>query len=327
MTRTSFFVLLCAALLTSPASAWRLEITHAPGKVSEIETIDNEVRVATDHGWFRAFVAGNGVTFEPAPPPRHPPIPKGALPDGRIVGGKNDIARAWLASPTRRYDHGVLGDAVEAGALVIESRDERTHTVMLGEDAVFEDLRPRIADLGDGRDSVIVVKSYLKYGSTLAVIGKRDGRYAILAETPVISTRHRWLNPAGIADFDGDGAVDIALVKMPHAVGRLELWSWRAGRLQQTAKVGNTSNHSIGSRALNKSAVADFDGDGKPDLAIPSFDERSVRLIAFAPHVRDIARLALPARPSTDFGLLRDAGGRPVVLVGLDDGRLVAVRQ
>jgi hypothetical protein len=173
---------------------------------------------------------------------------------------------------------------------------------------------------------VVVVKSYLAKGAALAVIGTSAGSTGIVAETPPIGAPNRWLNPAGIADFDGDGSVDIAAVMMPHAVGRLDLWSWKAGRLFNPVSVGNTSNHAIGSRALDMSAVADFDGDGVADLAVPSFDRRRLRLIRLKPKVRDIASVPLPARPKTNIGLA-GSHGTFVLLIGLEDGRLVAVRQ
>jgi hypothetical protein len=249
-----------------------------------------------------------------------------ALPDATIAEGSREITRAWLADPTDRYDHGVLGDAIEAESLVIERRDGRRDTVRLSGDAVFEDLRPRIVKLG-GSDKVLAVKSYLARGSALAVIGERDGRFEIVAETPPIGAPHRWLNPAGIADFNGDGEANIALVRMPHAVGRLELWSWRDGALHKTLELGDVSNHVSGSRALRMSAVADFDGNGRPDLAISSFDRRRLRLIAFAPSVREIGSVALPSRAVTDFALMTDAAGHPAVLLGLENGALVLARR
>ena len=73
------------------------------------------------------------------------------------------------------------------------------------------------------------------------------------------------------------------------------------------------------------SAVADFDGDGIADLAIPAFDRRALRLIAFAPKPREIARLALPGQIVTEVHMLPDRLGGPAIVFGLDDGRLMAV--
>ena len=315
-----------ASAPTSRADEWRLEQVLTQGPVKAVESTEDGGRLLIGNGWFRPIPGTHSIGLAATISPAHRPRPKDALPDGRIAEGKRDIARAWFADPTGRYDHGVLGDAVEAGSLVIERRDGTHHVVRLQDDAVFEDIEPRIVDLG-GRDHILVVKSYLKRGSALAVIGERNGSFAILAETPPVGTPHRWLNPAGVADFDGDGRPDIALVRMPHAAGVLELWAWRDGGLTRTLEIKDVSNHAIGSRVLRMSAVADFDGDGHADLAIPSFDRRELRLLAFTPKPRDITRIKLPARVTTEIALLRDSAGMPIVLAGLEHGAAVAVRK
>ena len=96
------------------------------------------------------------------------------MPDGRVAAGKREIARAWLAEPTNRYGHGVLGDAIEAASIVVERKGGKRETVRLGNDSVFEDLEPRIADFGGG-EKIVAVKSYLAAGSALAVIGEATG--------------------------------------------------------------------------------------------------------------------------------------------------------
>jgi hypothetical protein len=289
--------------------------------VTSVEVRGADTRIAIGPNWYR--IASAAATLIPAQAPGFPAVPPGGLSDGRVASGDGAIARAWLAHPTDRYRHGVLGDAIEAGTLVIERSDGRTGTVASGANAVFEDLWPRIATL-DGVDRIVVVKSYLQRGSALAIIDAESMK--VTAETPPIGRAHAWLNPAGIADFDGDGTADIALVRQPHVVGLLQLWSWQDRQLRKVAEVPDTSNHFIGSKALGMSWMADFDADGYPDLAVPSLDRRSLRLIAFVPKVRDIARIALPARIATNIGPT-GIGGRPGLVAGLEDGRLVIIRE
>ena len=323
MTRAPLTALLALmaslALATDAAAAWRVEIRPTNGRVTAIDADKATTRIRIGTDWFELTP---DLKLTAAQPIRRPEPPKGALPDGRVATSDGDIKRAWLAAPTRRYDHGVLGDAIEAGEMKIEKRDGTTGTVALGNDAVFEDLWPRIAPL-NGRDHIVIVKSYLARGSALAVIDPDTMRIA--AETPPIGHPHAWLNPAGIADFNGDGVTDIALVRQPHVVGRLELWSFKDGRLTKTAEVADVANHFIGSRALGMSVVADFDNDGHPDLAVPSLDRKALRIIAFAPAIHDIARIALPARIATNLaGIMID--GKPALLAGGEDGQLMLMR-
>src|SRR6185312_9128889 len=169
--------------------------------------------------------------------------------------------------------------------------------VKLKNDAVFEDLKVRLADLdGDGRDDIIVVKSYLKRGAALAIIGERRGNYDVIAESPPLGAAQLWLDPAGIADFTGSGKRSIALVREPHGAGVLELWGWRDGALHKIAEMPGFANHIAGSRDIDMSVVADFDGDGVVDLALPSRDRMQLRIVSFAPSPREIASVPLPAK-------------------------------
>ena len=323
--------LLVALVLTASAAnaaEWRVERVNAPARITAIESVGGDVRVNAGGLWYRlAAAAGKlSLTFIDAPP--KPEQPGGMLPDGKVATGSRDIVRAWLAEPTARYDHGILGDKTEAGSLAIETRDGKHQIVRLKDDAVFEDLEPRLADLdGDGHDSIVVVKSYLKRGSSLAVIAARRGKYDIVAETPPLGQAHLWLDPVGIADFTGGGKTDIALVRQPHAVGALELWSWNDGALHKVAELPDIANHIAGTRAIGMAAVADFDGDKIPDIAAPSLDRTHLRIVSFAPRPREIASVALPATAATNLGLVAQGAGPPAIAVGLADGSLAVVRR
>lgn len=266
--------------------------------------------------------------IEGEPPGFRRPRRDRPLPDAAVARGTRNIAAAWLSDPTDRYRHFVLGSQHEAATLIVSTTDRRLFRLTLPEDSVFEDRNPRIADVdGDGQDEILVVRSYAKKGSALAIAQVQDPEGLVIAlETPPIGEPNRWLNPAGVADFDGDGRPEVALVKTPHVGGELQLWRFEDDRKRLVLTTDDVSNHASGSRHQSLSAVADFDGDGTPELAIPSFDRREIRFLSFkGGRVRELHRAGLPARAGEDFRVV-DQNGTPAVSVGIGAGRGFIVR-
>jgi len=162
---------------------------------------------------------------------------------GGAAAFADGIAGARFDAPTTRYAHGVLGDAIEWGALELRLTDGTGRRLVLPETRVFEDIAPRLADLdGDGAPEVIVVESDSRQGARLAVYGPAG----LLAATPFIGRAFRWLAPVGAADLDGDGAVEIAYVDRPHLAKSLRIWRYRSGALQEVASLPGLTNHQIG---------------------------------------------------------------------------------
>jgi hypothetical protein len=249
------------------------------------------------------------------------PAPSG-IEDMRMTQAKGDIVAAWYAEPTTRYAHGVLGDAVEGGALVVRLADGRRSTLRLPVTEVFEDLYPRIADLdGDGRNEVVTIRSSLLKGGAVTIYGLSGEIVEEKASTPFIGRPNRWLNIAGIARFSGGVTPEIAFVATPHIGGVLAFLKYRDGKLAMSQAVPGYSNHAIGSRELRLSAIADVNGDGAADLAVPTADRKALAIVSFkGGKIEEIGRAGLPAAIDRDIGVEKAETGF-AFLVGLENGR------
>ncbi|WP_255731207.1 VCBS repeat-containing protein [Phaeobacter sp. B1627] len=224
--------------------------------------------------------------------------------------GETRIVGAEFTSPTRRYDHGVLGDAVEFGRLLIHVENtgasaaaavsRTTLSVTLPPSRVFEDLAPRLWDVtGDALPEVVVIETDLAAGAQLAIYSADGGKFAA---TPHIGRSHRWLAPIGAADLDGDGFIEIAYIDRPHLARVLRIWRVRDGQLQQIASATGLTNHKIG-EAVITSGIRDC-GQGPEIVTVNGNWSRVVasRLVkgeirshdigAFDPHLRLTAVLA-----------------------------------
>ena len=251
------------------------------------------------------------------------------LPDGIVIYGRRGIAECWLVGPTNRYRHGVLGDAIEASGVRAVDRDGRLMSFDLSEDSVFEDRLARLADPdGDGRDEILVVRSYLTRGSSLTVLKAECGALTVVAETVPIGLPHRWLNPVGVGDFDGDSRPEIALVITPHIGGVLEIYQLEGNRFSLEASAKGFSNHAMGSRELGLSAMFEANGDGIVDLALPDAQRRRLRVVSFADGAfRDIFGVPHKAAIATAIHVVdMDKDGVPELVYGLADGVLVVLR-
>lgn len=162
---------------------------------------------------------------------------------GTSVFAEPLIVGAQFEAPTTRYPHGVLGDEVEYGQLVLTFEDRSKRVFTLPQDHVFEDVEPRLWDVtGDGTPEAVVIESDADKGAALVVYGPKGK----LAETPHIGTRNRWLAPIAAADLDGDGHIEIAYIDRPHLAKTLRVWRFEDGALTQVAAVKGLTNHKIG---------------------------------------------------------------------------------
>ena len=251
-----------------------------------------------------------------APPPQ---AAQQRLVQSRATAGVRDIAWAWLGSPTFRYPHAALGSRQHAASLHVLSSaaHAQVHTLSLPLDRVFEDRVPRLTDLdADGRDEIILVEADALYGAALVVYGLRNGEIVEIARGPHAGSSFRWLNPVGVADFDGDGMLDLASVTTPHIGGVLTLHHYRPPRLEPYARVTDVSNHRMGELEQQLAVIVPQSGQ-RPMIMIPDMQLRALQALRWdAPgQWTEVARTSvLPARverftPMHGGGCLRLANG------------------
>lgn len=307
-------LILLAAVASAPACA-EINGHEVFAPVSGLQALRADpstgtVLVRLKGRWMRLRSDGTALVFEPHDAPGST-APADAIPHSRAVAGRNDIRLTWLAGATDRYGHGVLGDAIEAGELKVRTADGRTLRYVLADEHVFEDLIPRLVDVdGDGRDEVLLVRSHRNFGAAVVLLGLRGGRLALVAESRPIGLANRWLNPVGVADFNGDGTNEVAVVETPHIGGQLVLYRLDGRNLREIARHPGYSTHVIGSTVLEMAAIFDVDGDGIADILLPSQDRKSLAGLSLAGGgLREVARIGVDGRIAGAV-VLGDVDGR-----------------
>lgn len=238
------------------------------------------------------------------------------LPDARPLqadlDGSGDGGHVvLLAGPDRdRYPHGVLGDAIEATRIVLLERHglEPMRELTLGPPHVFEDIAPRRVRL-EGRDGLLTVRAGPQGGQLVLVDADpaRPGVLRIAAQGAPLGTMNRWMSPIAV------GRHWLA-VHTPHLGGVLHAYRREGERLVAQRLMDGVSNHRIGSRTLDQSALA---GER---LWLPTQSGRSLRVVDAAgePHMR--AEFGTPGRIEALVAL----GPAGPVAALLEDGSVVA---
>ncbi|CAO4182978.1 DUF3616 domain-containing protein [Methylorubrum aminovorans] len=259
--------------------------------------------------------------------------PRGAVPGSRRA--LDGPLSAYLTGPTR-----ALGGAPGQGA-VLTLRERQplgvtaepkavpvtTQTLAPGEDRVFAGRAPWITRL-DGRPAVVAVTAQGATGSGLALAAKgKDGAWTLAAQTPPQAGKDADGAPlalVGIADFTGAGQPQIAAIRAPDGAGVLQLWRFADGVFSLAGERPGYAGPVAGEGAELAAAVPRT--GTPPDLALPVAGRGALALVSLkggTPEER--ARVPLPAPAAHGIAVLEAGGTARTILVGLADGRLVAV--
>ncbi len=167
---------LIACMIAAPVMAW------SPSEIGTVVGV-RDVVIDSKGGSVKILgkIVGGETTYRvhfdkgvarlvPAKAPRSSAPPPDAIPHASVMRGAANIESAWLSEATDRYDHGVLGDEIEASAVAVRLRDGRVLRYELPRDSVYEDLTPRLYDMdGDGDDEIILVRSDIYGGAAVSM--------------------------------------------------------------------------------------------------------------------------------------------------------------
>jgi hypothetical protein len=179
-----------------------------------------------------------------------PPKVYDYLPENLVSKDDTKQVTAHYTLPTTRYAHGILGDQIEGGGLLVTVKDNQYH-YKLADAFVFEDLQPRLADVDkDGALEFITIQSGLTQGGSVAVYKIINDSLQPFLSSGYIGTPSRWLNIAAIDDLDNDGKIEIAWVQTPHIGGILKIARIENNKWTLLDEKTGVNNHRIGSKSL-----------------------------------------------------------------------------
>ena len=131
--------------IVGAGSGWiaRVEINAATAPVAkEFRRVAPRARSTSFGCWQAGPGEPRGDTYLAQTPAMERELP---LPDRVLSTCGGPVSTAYLATPTDRYDHGVLGDDLEAGALIVRrAGEEKLEIFRLPQSLIFEDRMARI---------------------------------------------------------------------------------------------------------------------------------------------------------------------------------------
>ncbi|MCC6565611.1 MAG: hypothetical protein IT298_07615 [Chloroflexi bacterium] len=246
-----------------------------------------------------------------------------ALPDARIVVRENYAA--VYAGQTSRYTHGVLGDTVEATALIVFDTETlaEMYRIVLDDGLVFEGLTPLWADIdGNGVEELIATVADEEVGARIRVYAGDTGSQ--IAEGPLIGRGGRWRHQLVAGAFSEDGVIELASVLTPHIGGMVQFNRLSGGEFPVVAELRGFTSHVLYSDNLDMAVAGDFDGDGRVELVLPDQERRNLAgLRRDGPEDIEVAWIVpVDGMVSTNLAALTLADGHLALAVGTDSGLL-----
>lgn len=248
----------------------------------------------------------------------------GALPDSRIAAGARDFA--VIAGATDRYDHGALGDELEGSSVVVgQPGGEVANVLRLEDSRVFEGAAPMLTNLGGSeKPEIIATVSDPEGGARLVAYEFAVDSIERSWESEPLGSGNRWRHQIAVAPFGPNGELELASVKTPHLDATVEFHAIDGDELKLRASAPGYSSHQFGSPNLDRAIAGDFDGNGRPELVLPTLDGSALAGIERqGDGAAEVWRLPLPAPLTSNLAAVADQRGKLLLIGGVEDGSLL----
>ena len=245
------------------------------------------------------------------------------LPDGRILVDDDDRI-LLLTDPTPLYGHGVLGDKLEASSFTLIETDPEIsikEIVKISSPGVIEGIKPLWYDLnGDGTREILVTISDRFQGAKLVLF---DEQGKLLAESSSIGMGNRWRHQLTIGPIGPEGEIEIVDILTPHIGGPMEFFRWEGSRLSVKSSIRGYTSHVMGSVNLDMSVAGDFNGDGIPEVLVPTFNRRVLGAVQRTIYgSEEVYNLPLGSRLATNLSAFSHPDGDISIAAGLENNTL-----
>lgn len=244
-----------------------------------------------------------------------------ALLDGRLLSdGSGNLLT--LSTPTDVYQHGVLGDAIEAKGLSLVNQNEGTvNRLGIYSDQVIEGIAPIWTDLNsDGVREILLTLSNRQGGAQLLVMDENGGT---IAQSDPIGTGYRWRHQIAAAPIGPDREMEIVDVLTPHIGGVVEFFRMEGAKLVKVAEISGYTSHVIHTRNLDMAFVGDLNADGRLELLLPRQDLTSLGILQRnETGVEVVGALPLEGGLTSNLAAIPLPDGSMAVAAGMGSGML-----
>ena len=238
-----------------------------------------------------------------------------ALPDSHISQDEHQRLLI-LSDPSDQYQHGILGDALEASSVTIVQLSAQPTVISkfsVPADWVIESILPIWSDWdGDGEREIVLTLSNSTNGSKLVLYDENGNS---LAESLPIGKGFRWRHALEIAPFGEEGQRLLVDVQTPHIGGIVNFYSWDKEKkvLKIEATLPGYSTHDIGSRDMHMYTLLNDEKNGQVLLILPNQSKKELAALRYTSgDIQEEWRIPLGGKLSGNLELIDENDVRTI---------------